>query len=272
MGQSFNDEKKGDIKISGSGSAGGGVYDEVKISGSGKITGDLDCNVLKVSGSGKVDGNIKSLRVCTSGSFNSIGSISCESLKASGSAKITQDVSCNEDFSCSGSMKIEGNLKSKDIDISGSINVAERLSGTNLRCSGSLSIGENCEVENFKSSGAFRINGLLTADNIVINVGGHCSAKEIGGEKIEIKRGIQKVLGIFALENILGSLFNNYVGSIVEAEIIEGDEIYLECTRAKIVRGNNIFIGPDCQIDRVEYKDELKVEDSKAVKESIKTT
>ena len=81
MNESFDKEKKGDIKISGSGSAGGGFYDEVKISGSGKITGDLDCNLLKISGSGKIDGNIKAKDIYTSGSFKSIGNVKCNEFK-----------------------------------------------------------------------------------------------------------------------------------------------------------------------------------------------
>ncbi|MBU3204315.1 polymer-forming cytoskeletal protein [Clostridium algidicarnis] len=269
MNESFDKEKKGDIKISGSGSAGGGSYDEVKISGSGKITGDLDCNLLKISGSGKIDGNIKAKDIYTSGSFKSIGNVKCNEFKGSGSSKVMGDMEADE-FSCSGSMKVDGNLNGIDMSISGSIGISKRLSGTNLKCTGVLDVEENCEVEEFKSFGAFNIKGLLTADNIAINIGGYCRAKEIGGEKIEIKIGPQKVFNFFGLENILGSLFNNYSGNVLESEIIEGDEIYLECTRAKVVRGNNIFIGKDCEIERVEYKGELTIEDSKAVKESIK--
>jgi cytoskeletal protein CcmA (bactofilin family) len=41
---------------------------------------------------------------------------------------------------------------------------------------------------------------------------------------------------------------------ILEAEIIEGDEIMLENTTAKIVRGNNVMLGAGCDIGTVEYK------------------
>ena len=42
------------------------------------------------------------------------------------------------------------------------------------------------------------------------------------------------------------------------ADIIEGDDIYLENTHAKVVRGNNITLGPGCEIAFVEYKNDFK--------------
>ncbi|EGL83104.1 hypothetical protein CathTA2_1317 [Caldalkalibacillus thermarum TA2.A1] len=40
----------------------------------------------------------------------------------------------------------------------------------------------------------------------------------------------------------------------LEAEEIEGDHIFLECTTAKIVRVSQIILGPHCEIELVEYK------------------
>ena len=46
---------------------------------------------------------------------------------------------------------------------------------------------------------------------------------------------------------------------------IEGDDIYLEYTKAKAVRGNNIILGPGCEIELVEYKDNFKQDDTSEV-------
>lgn len=46
--------------------------------------------------------------------------------------------------------------------------------------------------------------------------------------------------------------------------MIEGDDIYLENTKADIVRGNKVKIGPGCQIGVVEYRDDF-THDSKAL-------
>jgi hypothetical protein len=47
-------------------------------------------------------------------------------------------------------------------------------------------------------------------------------------------------------------------GKELTVRIIEGDDIYLENTHAKVVRGNNIEIGPGCEIKLVEYKYSFK--------------
>ena len=53
-------------------------------------------------------------------------------------------------------------------------------------------------------------------------------------------------------------------------ELIEGDEIYLENTNAKIVRGNNITIGEGCNIGLIEYSGEINISSESIVKEQKK--
>ena len=47
----------------------------------------------------------------------------------------------------------------------------------------------------------------------------------------------------------------------LSCNLIEGDNVYLENTIAKTVRGNNVTIGPGCKIELVEYKNNLKMDD-----------
>jgi hypothetical protein len=57
----------------------------------------------------------------------------------------------------------------------------------------------------------------------------------------------------------------------LDTETIEGDDIYLEYTRVKVVRGSNVKIGKGCEIELVEYENnfqqdrEAKVNDSKKI-------
>ena len=53
-------------------------------------------------------------------------------------------------------------------------------------------------------------------------------------------------------------------------ESIEGDEVYLEYTRTKVVRGNNVSIGPGCEVELVEYKNNFQQAKGAAVKDSKK--
>ena len=90
-----------DMKISGSGVIGAGEYDNVRISGSGKVSGPIRCKSF--SASGAVGGNdsiecAEAFRVSGSGSFD--GSIKAGSLGAYGS------------FSCGGDIIVSGESKS----------------------------------------------------------------------------------------------------------------------------------------------------------------
>jgi cytoskeletal protein CcmA (bactofilin family) len=257
-------EAKGSIKISGSGSAGGGVFEEVRISGSGKITGDIECNEFHISGSGKAEGNVKAKEYRTSGSSHIIGDLEAEDIKVSGSAHFEGNVKCDS-VKISGSTRIGKNLEGGEIDVSGSTNVDGGVHGEHIRISGSINVKGDCEAEEFIAKGGFRIGGLLNADNIEISIGGSCSAREIGGERIEVKEFIG---GAFFLNKIFGLLFNQGLG--LKTQLIEGDDIYLEYTVAKVVRGNNITIGKGCIIDTVEYKSDLKVLDNGKVENQTK--
>lgn len=229
------EQELNNLKISGSGRAGGGNYNEVRISGSGTISGNITCRSFTSSGSSRVEGSLKSKEVHISGSSRIGGSLNTEIMKISGSTHIEGDADCKE-IHISGSAKVDGYLHSDTISISG---------GTH--------VGKDCEAESFKSSGGFTIDGLLNAGNIEINIGGNCTVKEIGGEKINIRS--YENHGFWGmLPHIFGSFINK-----LTTNVIEGDDIYVENTDAKVVRGNNVTIGPDCKIDSVEYRNTVNV-------------
>jgi cytoskeletal protein CcmA (bactofilin family) len=98
----------------------------------------------------------------------------------------------------------------------------------------------------------------LNADHIDIRMFGECKAKEIGGQTITVKYK-SSVIG-----NILKPLFKPQL----ETDLIEGDIIELENTLAKIVRGNQVRIGPNCQIGLVEYTGEYSMDKKAVVAES----
>ena len=235
-----------DIKISGSGSVVGGRYNEVKISGSGDIKGDIECNYLKTSGSSDIKGNVKAKIIEVSGSSDIKGNVECEEMRTSGSSSA------------------RGNVIAKKIKVSGVSNIGGNLYAEDVEISGCSEVKLDCEAENFRARGIFKIGGLLNAENIDIHVGGHCRAREIGGEHIEVR--LKDMGGI--ITKLLR--FVSAQECRLLTELIEGDNIYLEGTIAKVVRGNNITIGTGCEIDIVEYKNELKVVDGGKVKKETK--
>ena len=70
---------------------------------------------------------------------------------------------------------------------------------------------------------------------------GPCKAREIGGERIAVRAG--RKLGWFWM----------WHEKRLTADLIEGDDIVLEYTTAKVVRGRNVSLGEGCDVEVVEY-------------------
>lgn len=102
----------------------------------------------------------------------------------------------------------------------------------------------------------FAVEGLLNSEKIEVKLYGPSKALEIGGEEIKVER--KGKLGFFALKSmILPGLKNG-----LTTNSIEGDEIFLEHTQAKVVRGNNIVLEAGCDIELVEYNDRFKMDEN----------
>ncbi|GGH75504.1 cytoskeletal protein CcmA (bactofilin family) [Pullulanibacillus pueri] len=227
----MNKVKNGDLKISGSGSAAGGVFEDVDISGSGKINGNIDCHKFRTSGSSKVNGDI-----------------STNAFKVSGSSHIYGNVD-SEDIHVSGNVHIDGHVGAKTVSISGSAHIERHLAAEFIEIKGGVTIDESCSTEVFNMNGKFKIGGLLNADTVDVHLYHRSSVKEIGGETIKVRIG-KTAFG-------LSKLFSPLVRTELTADLIEGDTIFLENTTAKVVRGNTVHIGAGCHIDLVEYKEKL---------------
>lgn len=97
------------IRISGSGVVTGGVYNEIKTSGSGKIKGETKCNVLRASGSLNCDASIQAKELRVSGSAKFEGNLKTEEGKSSGAIRIEGHLEANK-FEASGSMVVGGDV------------------------------------------------------------------------------------------------------------------------------------------------------------------
>lgn len=203
-----------DLTISGMMEGQGGTYNSVNLHGVGKVNGHLDCIDFHCHGRVNIQGDVKA----------------------------EQMVEIN------GDARIAGNLESGKVKVHGKTIVGGYVSGEEIDIHGFLNVNSNCDAESFCTRGGFRINGLLNAGTIDIQLYASCEAKEIGGGTIRI------------LKPVMVSPFSKFIRSILPkinvltAETIEGDDIHLENTRAKVVRGTNVTIGSGCIIDIVEYK------------------
>jgi len=212
------------LRITGTGSASGGIYERVKIVGEGEIEGSIECGEFRCVGDCEVRGAMRAEQVRVTGTLHAAQHLYAETVKIRGEAEI------------------RGNVGLDSIELMGG-----------------LTVGGDCEAERLHLRGHFAIGGLLAADTIQVRLYHHSRAKEIGGEKIDIrKRGrLSKVLMPFV-----------YAGAgdaMLTVETIEGDDIYLEYTKAAFVRGNRVAIGPGCDIGTVEYKSSFDVDNDAAV-------
>jgi cytoskeletal protein CcmA (bactofilin family) len=235
-------KNRGDLTINGFGASNGGEFHRVVLNGKGTVNTDLDCVDFECHGNGLVNGNLNAKTARISGNGKVIGNIESEVLSIEGRGKI------------------EKNAVVKKVKVSGSATISGSLKSEEVKVRGRLTVGEDCEAEVFKAECQFSIGGLLNADEVDVRIYGECKAEEIGGQTIMIK---QKT-------SLMGNLFKSFFQNSLDVHLIEGDHIEIENTNAKIVRGNHITIGPNCNIGLVEYTGSLTQHKKAVVNEAVK--
>lgn len=255
------ENKLGDLKISGSGSTGGGRYNVVSISGSGKVVGDIICEKFRISGAGKVDGCINASEFNISGAGKVTKDIKCVIGSISGVGRIEGSV-YGGNFSISGSSMISGNFNGDEFTVSGAGKVGGRIKATKVKILGSSYVGEGVEGEVIDIKGALKTSGMVNGDQINIDISGRIEIDEIGATKVTVLNKSQYVGGIF---RFFIKLFRSKKHNYLVAKIIEADEIYLENAIVDVVRGGKIVIGEGCKIKKVEYSDTLEVNSENSV-------
>ncbi|MEK4737104.1 MULTISPECIES: polymer-forming cytoskeletal protein [Bacillus] len=225
--------------INGYGTSNGGEFHKVQLNGKGTVNGNVECEQFECNGYGAVTGDLKSSNARISGSGKVDGTVSTEMMRIDGKGTITQDV------------------KATTLKIAGKGTIGGNVTGEEFKINGQATIDGNCEVDVFSSEGQFTVGGLLSADEININIHGTCRAKEIGGQTIKVRHRL----------STFSKLFKTVFGLQLEAELLEGDNIDIDYAHIKTVRGNNVTVGPNCEIDRIEYTGVLNVDKNASVKE-----
>lgn len=242
-------ENKQNLRINGATDVGGGNYNKVVVRGKSTLSGDLNCVEFTTMGLSRVKGNLETVKANIDGKSTVEGILKSESLTVKGTTKIM------------GSADVE------ILDIAGSLDIKDYLSAGEIKVRGKLEVDGDCEADLFEVEGQFNIDGLLTADQINIQLHGTSQAKEIGGEKIIVKKEVTSKFKEFVNEVLYFFNFYNSAGKLT-VESIEGDNIYLESTKVKVVRGTNVKIGPDCEIEMVEYKNKYQQDEESKVEET----
>ena len=268
----------GNLEIYGAGSQNGGRFGKVVIAGSGKINGDLECDSFELPGAGKVENGSLTVHgpIEIDGAGKVEGSLRGESLEVNGSFKvgaaceITGDLEVNGSFKVeggpckvggsadvSGSIKIEGSLTVDGLEVDGTLSVEGNVSAGTIDADGVFKVSGEVQAETFTSEGVVRIDGLLNAETVELTVSGEDRIGSIGGGSVTVERGRSRL-------SLIGKR------PCLSAELIEADEIDIEYTDCRTVRGVNVHIGPECVIDRVEFSGELTTDANCTVREKVR--
>ncbi|RXJ04317.1 hypothetical protein DS745_02720 [Anaerobacillus alkaliphilus] len=204
---------------------------------------------IKIIGEGRSQGgHFQKVKVVGTGRITS--ELHCEQVKLFGEGKFEGNTSVSR-FTMFGSVSMKQSLKAKLVKVYGKLEVEETFQSEIAKIKGWTNVDGDVSVEKLDVTGGLKIKGLLNVGQLTMNLQHEPSKiNEIGGEKITIK---SRSLNPFRKSQRL------------DVHVIEGDKIYLEHTTAKIVRGNEVTIGPHCEIEHVEYKTTLKKDNKSTI-------
>ena len=218
-----------DLKFMGESSHPGGQFRDVAVLGQARLNGDVSCRSFSCMGEAQVQGALESGKTSVMGQM-----------------KVTGPVAAG-DLSVMGQLACSATLRGRVLSCMGQLQAQGQLDAERLKLFGQLTVGGDCNVDDFDSRGQFQIDGLLSVDNLLVRPYGECRVGEIGGARLEVRRRG----GVLAW---LGGLLSWPRHSRLEAQAIEGDDVCLEDTDARLVRGTRIRIGRGCRVDLVEYR------------------
>lgn len=232
-----------DLNISGSGQITPGEYDTIRISGSAHLGDAVRCKNLQVAGSANGSNVVCENDIRISGSCGFSGNVSAGTMGIAGGSSFGGDIDVKERVTVSGGMSCGGNLKCKQLQVSG-----------NVKVSG------DAEAELAKIRGALDCEGLLNAEEVDIEFEKSMEIGSIGGSKIVIyKRHGEEKKKKARLPLFSSLIKRTTVGTVCVKNSIEGDEIALEGVLAPRVSGRVVAIGADCEIELVQYSEQVEI-------------
>ncbi|MDN5345299.1 MAG: hypothetical protein PWQ18_1413 [Clostridia bacterium] len=249
-----------DLRINGAGAISDGRYRQVSINGAGAISGGKYRRV-NINGAGAISGDVECESFTCHGNASINGSLTAQSCKIFGATDLTGVLQA-ENLDIRGEVKIKGQCNTRQLKVEGVLTISEHLTAEEVKLRGSLQVDGDCNAESFTGEGSFIIGQMLNAEKIEVSLHGDCQAREIGGGSIRVTR--RKHI-LEPIDKLFHLLINHPHG--LTAEVIEGDELYLQSTRAKVVRGKKVYLGSGCDIELVEYSESCELAEDARVKE-----
>ncbi len=252
------DLPKGGIGISGMGKTGDVKGEYLRISGAGKVEGNVDVGEVSISGSAKIEGNVKTRVMGCSGACSVEGDIDASSLTVSGSMKCEGNVRA-ERIAFSGGVGVDGDISADVLESFGGTKVEGKIHAKKtVKMRGSLKASD-IDTGIFDGEGKLSADGKVKAKDFRLELerDGSSDVEMIDAERIRIKAGSRR--GVFS--RIFGRS-----GGLMKAGEIRGKEIDIENTNADLVEGDKVNIGPGCRIKVLRARNATIHESSKVIK------
>ena len=183
-------------------------------------------------------------KVSLSGSGRLFGEVHCNNFSAAGRSS-GESITCAERFKASGSSSFSGTVKAQNVRAAGSFSCGgDLVAEEELSVSGSLRVGGDLQAASVRIAGGLVCDGALCAKETELQADTEMRLERIAGGNIRVRR---KLISIFRKRRV----------RVTTA--IEGDVLDLEYAIAPRVTGRNIIIGKGCEIDLVQYRDEIQI-------------
>ncbi|MEK5235229.1 hypothetical protein NST99_05950 [Paenibacillus sp. FSL L8-0470] len=205
------------------------------------VTDALNHPPLKVRGSLIRREDITSACVDVFGHLKALGRVTTGRLKVSGECSIT------------------GACLTAKVENFGSLRL-HSLQAEHIRSSGYFAASEAIHTLTFLGEGAVRVNSLSAKESITVLLGSSCTADQIRTDGTLIVR-----RSSLLLKRLMGPFRK------LTARLIQGGAIELEYTTAELVCGEQIRVGPGCDIQEIRYSGSLHVDPKSKVGRAVHT-
>ncbi len=224
---------------------------------------------MQIAGSGHI-GPGEYEEISISGSGDAHGLVRCENFHVAGSAK-GEEIECKNEFHVAGSCHISERIKANEIHIAGNLSCGQHgeeqketaVKCTKLAVAGSADVKGDVEAECVEVHGRLNCSGLINAEEITIEYESKLSLGSVGGSKIAIyqSENFKKKKKVKPLFSFLrrSSSTEQTVAAVRVLGTIEGDSIALEGVSAKQVSGRIVAIGAECDIELVQYSEQVEI-------------
>lgn len=266
------------INIDGHGRFSGGEYEGIEINGAANCAEDIVClhmevnghlsagavtaDKLEVNGHLSVNGDLNTKNSEIDGAVSVSGNLCTELLDVDGHLSVKGTLNAGK-TSVDGHMSCGASASTEDFDCDGMASFADGLRAKSVGVDGMLKVTGNIEAESIRADGKISSTAQISADTVKIF--GIVDADEIVGDDISIEFKSWSGIAETVLRSIFGSK-NNFRNDKSCANLIEATTINLEGVCAGVVSGENVTIGENCLIDRVDCTGPLFIDESSTVR------